>query len=643
MPVPTFNSLHFPTLLTTAKRRDSRNPTVGTPDPESADQLQGTRQVALVILVTTGLYLTWRGLATLNLGEWWVSVPLLLLEFLAGVRLLLACIELWDVDAVPPAVPAKSTKLRLAVLVAAHDQPAETLLSTVAAALAVELPHQTLVLDDHGRPEVERLCGELGATYLPCPVGDIAESAGLNSALARIDADLVAILAVDQVACRGLLCNTISYFDDPGVALVQTPIEIGDPAGSSVARFLSDLGSRGRTRMAGRNRWNTAHFEGSGAVIRSSAVREAGGFSPQRGAADIDTSLRLHRRGWKSVFHDEVLVRRLATPGLAEHLKRAELEASGAAWLLRHENPVLVGGLSPMQRIGYLATLLERVAAWRWLLALLIPVAIVLFAAVPISAPATLFVPLFLGMALVQRYARTRLERDRPHLVLTEALSVAGMSHSLQALTGRLFPSPQAGHASTGNPRPGWREGFGVPVPLWGFLGMTTLTLIWGLSTLRGLTPLHYTTPWIAAGAVVWLFFNCAVLAAAVGLIASQPAGPERRASVRFQVDWAAEVNGAPGRLLDASLSGARVLLPSTAVPPGRGEHVAFRATTGSSTWSFSAVVRSSRGSGGPGTVVGVEFEEGQAQPRAAFALALLRGGAELFVSEGEFPALGAA
>lgn len=602
-----------------------------------------TRQVALVVLVATGLYLSWRGLATLNLGVWWVSVPLLLLELLAGVRLLLAYIELWEVDAVTPAVPAQFSQLRLAVLVAAHDQPAENLLSTLAAALAVELPHQTFVLDDRSRPQVERLCGELGATYLSCPVGAIAESAGLNSALARIDADLVAILASDQVASRGLLRNTVAYFDDPGVALVQTPIEAGDPAGSRGAWHLEHLGSHGRSRRAGRNRWNTAHFEGSGAVFRTSALRAAGGFSPQSGCADIHTSLRLHRRGWRSVFHDEVLVHCLATTSLAEHLHRAELEASGAAQLLRHDNPALLGGLSPMQRVGYLAVLLGRMAAWRWLLALLIPAAVVLFAADPVSIPAAVFIPLCLGMVLVQQYARTRLERDRPHPLSASVLSVARMCHSLQALSRRLFPGPAAGIASTANPRPGWREGFGVPVPLWGFFGMTALALIWGLASLRGLTPLHYPAPWIAAGAIVWLCCNVAVLGSAIGLIASQPAGPERRASVRFQVDWAAEIKGAPGRLLDASFSGARVLLPSTAVPPGRGEHVAFRATKGNSTWSFRAVVRSSRGSGGPGTVVSVEFEEGQAEARAAFALALLRGGADLSVVEGELPAFGAA
>ena len=50
-----------------------------------------------------------------------------------------------------------------------------------------------------------------------------AKAGNLNHALGVIEADVVAVLDADHVARPDLLVNTLGYFDDQRVALVQTP------------------------------------------------------------------------------------------------------------------------------------------------------------------------------------------------------------------------------------------------------------------------------------------------------------------------------------------------------------------------------------------------------------------------------------
>ena len=70
---------------------------------------------------------------------------------------------------------------------------------------------------------MRRLAATLGARYLTRPDNADAKAGNLNHALQSIDTDLVAVLDADHIARPDFLRNTIGYFDDPELALVQTP------------------------------------------------------------------------------------------------------------------------------------------------------------------------------------------------------------------------------------------------------------------------------------------------------------------------------------------------------------------------------------------------------------------------------------
>lgn len=76
-------------------------PRAALPEPETLRRRRVTQTVAVAALLMTLAYLIWRTLYTVNLDDWWISLPLLLLEAHAALGLLLFTLNLWNVDATP--------------------------------------------------------------------------------------------------------------------------------------------------------------------------------------------------------------------------------------------------------------------------------------------------------------------------------------------------------------------------------------------------------------------------------------------------------------------------------------------------------------------------------------------------------------
>lgn len=71
---------------------------------------------------------------------------------------------------------------------------------------------------------------------------------------------------------------------------------------------------------------------------------------------DMATAMRLHRNGWRSVYHHEVLVHGLAPEDLTSMLQQRLRWAQGTIQVFIRENPLLQRGLSAGQRTMYFAT-----------------------------------------------------------------------------------------------------------------------------------------------------------------------------------------------------------------------------------------------------------------------------------------------
>ena len=606
------------------------------PAPETRSRAWSIRAIAVLALVVTGAYLVWRGTSTLALDVWWASIPLYIMEIHAAIGLALFTFSLWDVDRRPAVREVHRTSARVAVLIPTYNEDLEVLMPTVAATLEMRVKHETWVLDDGNRPEVAQLARELGAHYLARPTHEHAKAGNLNYALTIIEADLIAVLDADHVASPDFLRHTLGYFDDPGIALVQTPQEFynlesfehegggvtkAEPLDGATSALFHEQVLFYRILQPGKNRWGGAFWCGTGAVVRVSALREVGGVATDTITEDIHTTIRLHRKGWRTVYHNEVLARGLAASDAATYQLQRHRWGTGAMQVLRRENPLTVSGLTLTQRLTYAATLFGWFDSWRSVGYLLLPLVVIVTGAVPIDADALTFMVFFGATFVLGQLSLRVLSRGCHRPVLSILFDFVRMTPNFLA-TMTLFTNRRAAFRVTPKGRTGdGRHTAQVPRLLIAILGLSMVSVVWYGATLLGFTPVDYAIPWAVHAAFAWMIVNCGLVWLAIHRIRATRFGAERRSSVRFATDFPARIDGIEARVRDLSLTGARIEVPdASAIAPaarlvvetGPGRPIVLQGEARTSWKDRSGT-----------TMLGFEFSAGQFPVRARLALAL--------------------
>lgn len=589
--------------------------------------------VAAAALIASAAYLVWRTLYTIDLSVWWISIPFLLVEIHAVVGLGLFTFSLWDVDPQPRASTVRRPPGRVAVFIATYNESREILIPTIAAAIALKPEHETWVLDDGGRAEIEELAEELGASYLARREATNAKAGNINNALSIVEADYVGILDADHVAGPDFLRKTLGYFKDPRVAIVQTPqdfynldsFEHDDTEPNEQLYHEQQLFYR--AIQPGKNRWNAAFWCGTNAVLRVAALREIGGVATDTITEDIHTTIRLHRRGWKTVYHNAVLARGLAADTAEQYQVQRLRWGTGAMQVLRKENPLTVSGLSLPQRLGYAATMFGWFEAWRSLAYVVLPPLVLFTGAMPVRANLVSFAIAFGVTFSLQQAAFRMLSRGFHRFVLAIIFDLVRMTPNMLATITLVRSGKLAFRVTTKGREASGRQQRLPPPPL--LIALAALSFgaaTWFALTLEGFTPTEYEDVWFAYGAGLWLVFNLSLVLLAIRRVSAPEYAPERRAAARFLTGLPATMDGRPCLIHEISLTGAQIAIertgPSHLAPVG-GRH---GLTIGllRQQLSFGAWTRWHR-VGRDGTVVlGLEFTPGQTQSQARLALALL-------------------
>lgn len=595
--------------------------------PNADGRILASQALAIVSLVAGVAYLAWRATSTLTLATAWIGVPYLLIELAGLVSLALFVYSTWRTDATPLTAPRHRTSRRLAIVIPSYNEDAEVLLPTVTAALAVELPHQTWILDDGNRPWVAEMAEALGARYLARSANHHAKAGNLNHALATISADLFAILDADHVPRANLFTATIGYFDDPDVALVQTPQSFYNTDSFEHLRGHEEEAVFYRVMQPAKNAHQAAFWCGTSAVLRAEALRSVGGVAVETVTEDLHTTLRLHRLGWRTVFHDEVVAEGLAPTSYAEYARQRRRWATGAMQLLRNEHLLSERTLTVRQKLAYTATLSGWFEPLRTLGYLLVALAVVASGVSPVSAPLAVYVLVYSIVLVSQQATLLALSRGRHRLGPGLLFDWYRLSSGLYAVR-QLMRSRDSLFRVTRKGRTGHdRRRAPYPMGLVAVLAAAVLGLMWCGASLLGLTPVHYrqlTAVVVAAG---FLVLNGVVVGVAVLRAGSTRFGGERRAGQRFgDLQLPIRVGSSVGELTVPSLTGAVLHAPRPVgliyIPDdspvafdlvGPGGPVPVRGTI-------------SRGSE---TTLAIEFEPGQWQAMAEIARCLFvhRGG----------------
>jgi cellulose synthase (UDP-forming) len=373
------------------------------------------RAAALIALVWGLGYLTWR-VGWSGEGASPVAFGMLLTTEVYGLYAL--AILGWFSWSRPAAVrPAATPGRKVDVYVCTYDEPAEVVMATLAGCRALTYPHTTYLLDDGRRAEMRQLAELAGAEYMTRPDNSHAKAGNLNAALPRTGGDLVFVLDADHVPMPDALDALVGYFDDERMALVQTPHDFFNH--DSVQHYVVGRHEQSlfyRVVCPGKDRHGAAYWCGSAALINRQALLEIGGVATETIAEDFHTTIRLMRHGWRSRYHDEVLVQGLAPHDLDGYLLQRDRWARGNLAVFRlPESPLRAKSLSPLQRLSFLASLLAYLAPPMRLL-LLLTLGLVLWTGelpmkISVVALAALWLPYVLlnlgaGAALARGYMR---------------------------------------------------------------------------------------------------------------------------------------------------------------------------------------------------------------------------------------------
>ncbi len=594
----------------------------------SPGQTAAARALGVSAVLAGVAYVAWRVGFTIDWSAWWIAVPFVALEAHLVVRQAITVYELWDQHGGPRAPAVDIAPGKVAVFIATYDEGPEVLLPTIAAACRLQPAHETWVLDDGRRPEVAEMAAALGAYYVTRPDNAHAKAGNLNHALGLCDAEFVAVLDADHVPEENFLRHTLGYFADARVALVQTPQEFynGDsfihsgPAGHHDEQFFH------RVIMPGKNRNNAAFWCGTNAVLRTEALRWIGGVSTATITEDMHTTVRLHRTGWKTVHHNEVLARGLAPRNYGEFQTQRWRWGAGSMQSIVAENPLLSRGLSRGQRMMYFASALSWFDSWRTFGLHLIPALVLLTGVSPVVAPLW---QLLLAVVIVHGLSASAtrvLGRGRLRLLSNMVFELLKMPPNLSS--SLVFFKPRRLEFSV---TPKGRSGSGrtrsaVPRVLWSLLVLDLLT--WFVVTLQlaGVVPMRVDRASLALLGLGWVLVNSMFLLLAIDRIRRGQFGGERRGGLRVDHQLPAAVGPVRARTLDVSLSGASLLIRGQA--PADGTRVAVQFLVGGRIASLVGVTRRAEATRVRGVShIGVEFEPGQWADVAVLAEGLFREG----------------
>jgi cellulose synthase/poly-beta-1,6-N-acetylglucosamine synthase-like glycosyltransferase len=603
----------------------------GRPKPENSARLLRIHTFAVVTLIFGFAYIGWRWADTVNLGIWYIAIPLIVAETHNVFGLLLFTMALWDIDRSPPWHAVDQTNLRVAVLIPTFNEPEEVLLPTIAGALAMQPAHETWVLDDGKRPEVHKLATEMGAHYLTRPDNSHYKAGNLNHAMDFIKADIFAIFDADHVAGPDFLRHTLCYFDDPRIAVVQTPQDFYNTDSFEHERqteqaMFHEEAVFYRVIAPGKNMWGGAFWCGTCSLVRYAAIQDVGGVATDSVTEDIHTTIRMNRKGWKAVYHNEVLARGLAPADALQYMVQRNRWAVGAMQVMRIENPLFGRGLSFGQRLSFATTILAWFDSWRTLTFILLPAAVIFTGSSPIDAPGRLYVPMFL-LAFISQFLLLRLlARGYYPPILSLVFEMLRLPAVLPATFAMLNPKKRRAFKVTAKAAAQDHRKVRPPQLLVFLMSISAVSIVWFIVTILGWSPADYAenTPAVI-GSFIFACVNFWLLSVAVKRVRAAQYAGNRRAATRFEVFLRGELGGEACIVRDLSFTGARI--DSGAAKLERGQEVSLVIRAGDTAHRLESEVIRVRDASGRRDVA-LRFLHGQRGTVGALALIVLNGGA---------------
>jgi cellulose synthase (UDP-forming) len=356
---------------------------------------RGHQVILALTLFLYARYLLWRGLYTLNTGDWaslLVSWTVYTAEAYAFVQILLFAYHAWSPLERQP-VPLRRHPI-VDIFVTVVDEPLTILRRTLIGCVNQDYPkdrYRVYVLDDGQRDEIKILAASLNCGYIRRGDRQHAKAGNLNHAMQETSGEIIAIFDVDHVPTGSFLKDTVGFFQDEQVAFVQTPHHFYNPD-----VFQKNLQLEGvlkneqalfyRVLQSGRDRHNSAFFAGSCGLFRRRVLVEVGGFRTETVTEDIHTSMVIHAKGYRSCYLNKVLAAGLMPETFESSMKQRIRWAIGHVQIFFRTNPFTMRGLTMPQRLGYFASIFYFLHGFPRVVCLVAPLFALLLGIIPVTA-----------------------------------------------------------------------------------------------------------------------------------------------------------------------------------------------------------------------------------------------------------------
>ena len=410
--------------------------------PRRQLKLAVTRISIVLATVFTARYFYWRFTSTMNPAAKVFFYAFLIAEVLSFVESLLFYFITWNPThyAVPAPIEGRSVD----VFIPTYNEPLEILRETVLCAVNMRYPHKTYILDDGNRSEVRELAREFDCGYISRTERTHAKAGNLNNALKQTSGEFIVTLDADHVASPELIENTIGFFADPKVAVVQ-----GTQDFYNLDSFQHRVNWHSRAGwqqqelffsviQPGKDRHNATFYCGSPGVVRRESIEQIGGFPTESITEDMHTSLRLQKKGWRVLYFNRTLARGLAPQTFTGFATQWQRWGHGAMQVARAENPLFSKGLTLRQRLCYFASLYFYWMSYQKLFYVLTPVISLFFGIFALVTTPLQYASYFLPYFLLNLTCSILLQGGFRNFMMGEQFNLLKM-HVLMRTIGGFF------------------------------------------------------------------------------------------------------------------------------------------------------------------------------------------------------------
>lgn len=303
-----------------------------------------------------------RTLALVGLGL--SAIMFALSQFAGFAREAVLTHERWRLPFAPPGTGEAASSVKVSLQLPCYAEPPEVVIETINRLAALDYDnYEVLVCDNNTRDERlwkpleahcrmlnERLGFERFRFFHVAPLPG-AKAGALNFLLKHMapDAEVIGVIDADYFARSDFLARLVPYFANREIGYIQTPHDYrGQQATTYLTACYWEYMPTNKVDYPGVHEYGGAFTIGTMCLLRTEALRKAGGWAEWCLTEDSEVSVRLRAAGYRGYYFGETFGRGLIPETFDDYKKqRFRWTAGPVQQLRRHWRLFLPAPLAP--------------------------------------------------------------------------------------------------------------------------------------------------------------------------------------------------------------------------------------------------------------------------------------------------------